>query len=158
MSSFWIAAVGILGTLSASFLTQWLQSRAVERQGQEAERRRVGDLRRESMATFADALMSFRRAQLHNWHVARQFELDPDETDVAPELRELRARTWAAFYRVQLLWSEPSVVAEAQRLVDAVTELKQLDDKSAVGESADQVRTDLSVVMNQARTSLLTDP
>lgn len=157
MSSVWIAVIGILGTLSASLLTQWLQSRTVERQGQKAERQRVGDLRRDSMATFADALMSFRRAQLQNWHVARQLDLDPDDTDVAPELRDLRARTWAAFYRVQLLWNDPSVVTEALRLVDAVTELKNLDEKSAVGESADRVRTDLSAVMDQARTSLLTE-
>ena len=68
MTSFWIAAIGIVGTLSESVLTQWLQSRSAERQRVENEKRRISDLQREAMATLADALMSYRRAQLHNWH------------------------------------------------------------------------------------------
>jgi hypothetical protein len=73
-------------------------------------------------------LMSYRRAQLHNWHEARAQGVDADHTAVAFELRELRARAWSALYRVQLLWRDKAVVEGARGLVDAVTALKALDD------------------------------
>jgi hypothetical protein len=155
MASIWIAIIGILGTLSASVATQLLQARAAERRLQAEERRRIGDLRREALAEFADTLMSYRRAQLHNWHEARDQGLDADRTAVAAELRELRARAWSALYRVQLLWREKAVVEGAEKLVDAVTMLKDVDDRKALGVSADQVREELSVVMDTARASLL---
>ncbi|MCF6377997.1 hypothetical protein L2K70_10305 [Nocardioides KLBMP 9356] len=157
MTSLWIAAIGIFGTLAGSVVTQVLQARAADRRGHLEERRRVSDLRREALALFADALMSYRKAQLHNWHEAKSRGVDPDETDAAAELRDLRAKAWSAFYRVQLLWQDNSVVGGARKLVDAVTDLKLLDDKEAVGESADQVREDLSLVMDQGRDALDSD-
>ncbi|MGH3331251.1 MAG: hypothetical protein ACRDPJ_08060 [Nocardioidaceae bacterium] len=81
--------------------------------------------------------------------------MDADRTAVAVELRELRASAWSALYRVQLLWRDKAVVEGARRLVDAVTKLKALDDQQALGDSADQVREDLSIVMDRARESLL---
>jgi hypothetical protein len=81
--------------------------------------------------------------------------VDADGTAVAVERRELRASAWSALYRVQLLWRDRSVVEGARRLVDAVTRLKALDDQQALGDSADQVREDLSIVMDRARESLL---
>ncbi len=155
MTSFWIAAIGIIGTLAGAVLTQWLQGRATETQSQQEERRRINDFRREALAQFADALMSYRRAQLHNWHEAQSLSVDSDQTSVAGELRELRARAWSAFYRVQLLWRDQVVVDGASRLVEAVTNLKKLEDAESVGDSADQVRDDLSDVMNRGRESLL---
>jgi len=155
MTSLWIAIIGILGTLAASIATQWLQARAADRRSLAEERQRISDLRRESMANFADALMSYRRAQLHNWHVARAQGIDEDETVVAVELRELRARAWSALYRVQLLWREQAVVAGAAGLVDAVAGLKSLDDQRALGRSADEVRRRLSDLMDTARGALL---
>ena len=155
MISLWIAIIGILGTLSASVATQWLQARAADRRSLAEEHRRISDLRREALAEFADTLMSFRRAQLHNWHEARARGVDADHTAAATELRELRARAWSALYRAQLLWHEKAVVDGAARLVDAVTRLKALDDQHALGNSADQVREDLSVLMDRARESLL---
>ncbi|WP_344154109.1 hypothetical protein [Nocardioides koreensis] len=151
MISLWIAVIGILGTLSASVATQWLQTRAADRRSLAEEHRRISDLRREALAEFADTLMSYRRAQLHNWHEARAQGVDADQTAVAAELRELRARAWSAMYRVQLLWREKAVVAGAAGLVDAVTKLKALEDKHALGKSADQVREDLSALMDRAR-------
>lgn len=155
MTSLWIAIIGILGTMSASVATQWLQARAADRRGHVEEQRRISDLRREALAEFADTLMSFRRAQLHNWHGARARGVDKDRTDVAVELRELRARTWSALYRVQLLWRDQDVVEGAAALVDAVTRLKVHDDQQALGEHADQVRDDLSALMDRAREALL---
>jgi hypothetical protein len=155
MTSLWIAIIGILGTLSASVATQWLQARAADRRSLAEEHRRISDLRREALAELADTLMSYRRAQLHNWHEARAHVVDADLTPVAAELRELRARTWSALYRVQLLWREKEVVEGAASLVDAVTRLKALNEKRALGDSADQVRAGLSSLMDSARESLL---
>lgn len=155
MTSLWIAIIGIFGTLSASVATQWLQARAAERRSLAEECRRISDLRRESLAEFADTLMSYRRAQLHNWHEARAHGIDADETAIAAELRELRARAWSALYRVQLLWREKAIVAGAARLVQLVTELKKVDDPQILGESADEVRKELSTLMDEARDSLL---
>jgi len=157
MTSVWIAVISILGTLAGSVVTHHFQARTAEREGRAEERRRVDDLRRESLATFADSLMSFRRAQLHNWHEARSQGVDPEQTDAATELRELRARAWGAYYRVQLLWQDGDVVTGARRLVDDVTELKDLDVKGEVRDSADRVREDLSAVMDRAR-EVLTSP
>src|SRR4051812_29344362 len=96
MTSLWIAMIGILGTLSASVATQWLQARAADQRSLVEEHRRISDLRREALAGFADILMSYRRAQLHNWHEAKAQNVDADETAVARELRDLRARAWSA--------------------------------------------------------------
>lgn len=155
MTSLWIAVIGILGTLSASISTQWLHARAEERQGMAEERRRISDLRREALAEFADTLMSFRRAQLHNWYEARAQGVDADDTAEAFELRELRASAWSALFRVQLLWRDKAIVEAARGLVDAVTTLKDLDNQKSLGDSADQIREALSSVMDRARESLL---
>ena len=96
-----------------------------------------------------------RRAQLHNWQEATAHGVDADETAVAPELRELRARAWSALDRAEILWREKSVVSGAARLVDGVTQLKKLDDPQTLGESADAVRRELSTLMDVARDSLL---
>ena len=112
-------------------------------------------MRREALADFADTLMSYRRAQLHNWHETRTQGVDEDETAVSVELREVRARAWSALYRVQLLWEERDVVERAAKLVDAVGELKAIDDRQALGGTADGIRSQLSALMDAARGALL---
>ena len=155
MDSTWIAALGIVGTLGAAVTTQLLQARATERHNASLEERRLQDQQRQSLADFADQLMSYRRAQLHNWHLARELGASHDDTEVSAETRELRARSWSACYRVRLLWPNGAVADGARDLVDAVGDLKRSPDADALAAAGDGVRDELWRLMDTGRDALL---
>jgi hypothetical protein len=154
MTEFWLALLGIAGTATSAIAINAQQNRAARDRAKVDAQRRQGDLRREAIATFAETLSDYRRAQLAAWfeaHADVNSNTDHDEVPSAAELRKLRASTWGALYRVRLLWDNSAVVEHAEALVEKASQLKKAEDKNGLTRRADDIRARLSDLVDAAR-------
>lgn len=152
-----IAGIGIIGTLVAAATTQLMANKAAQRVREEQARERMVDLRRDGMAGFAEAVMTYRRAQMAAWHAADTQGLDHDLTDLSPEARDRRAQAWAAFFRVQLSWNDEALIERCGSLLESASKLKNCDSREALHRAGDQLRDGLKSVVADARSSLVGD-
>lgn len=157
MSSFLLALLGITGTATSAIAVTALQNRAASSRAAAESKQRMDDLQRQALADFAQQVMEFRRTQLITWHEVHGdevMEADHDAVPSADRTREQRSKTWGAFYRLRLVWTEDAILRAAEQLLDATTRLKDAASAGDLAARADNLRNELSRLTDSARGAL----
>lgn len=154
MTAVLLAFVGVVGTLAGAAVTHFFDLQTWKRQQAASTAARREDLRREAMADFAGAMFDYRRLQLHNWHQMKRLGVDDESTDVAPEVREVRAQAWARYTRLRLIWDNDALILQAHGLLKSAAALTKATDREALRDQGDQLRASLSDLMDRARNAL----
>lgn len=151
MTAVLLAFVGVIGTLAGAAVTHFFELQTWKRQQAASTAARRMDLRREAMADFTGAMFDYRRLQLHNWHQMHRLRVDDESTDVAPEVRDVRAQAWARYSRLRLVWEDEELVSRAEALLAEGASLIKASDREDLRDRGDRLRASLTVLMDSAR-------
>ncbi len=148
MGTAWIAIVGTVVGATISFLFQRLNQRRTERftRDEQLRGRRI-----DAYSEFAERVMDWRRA--HMTRLRHRLITGPDVEDyeaLRNESHVLRARSWAAFYKVKLLCGDPALERLALAAIEATHEMSEADDRAALDALGDSVRGRLDEFLERA--------
>ncbi|WP_432947286.1 hypothetical protein ACQPXM_10520 [Kribbella sp. CA-253562] len=141
MGTAWIAIVGTVVGAATSFLFQRLTQRRTERftRDEQLRARRI-----DAYSDFAEKVMDWRRA--HMTRLRKRLDTGPDVDDYEPlrtESHVLRARSWAAFYKVKLLCGDPALEQLALAAIEATHQMSEADDRATLDALGESVRARL---------------
>ncbi|WP_432093782.1 hypothetical protein [Streptomyces sp. bgisy100] len=133
------SVIAVLGTLLGSGITHVFQRRASDRNEQFArdERRRQEML--DACSAYAGLLVNYRRTLIHRWFFAHEGRTDENETEIRTRSYDLRSQAQEAFFRIQMLSDDDTLVALAGEALDAASVVHK-----AVGRPDMDTRRDIS--------------
>ncbi|MGW2286890.1 hypothetical protein [Streptomyces phaeochromogenes] len=147
----WAAATAaVMGTLLGSALTHLFQRRAARDGAREAHQQLLRAERMTAYSTFAAAAVAASRAQLDRWHRPRENPGDPENDKVRLTAYERRSEARQAFFRVQLIASNPEVVSLARSALESSRPIARASDEEESRRLTDECRAAIEAFVIRA--------
>ncbi|MCX5601477.1 hypothetical protein OOK29_25345 [Streptomyces phaeochromogenes] len=139
-----------MGTLLGSALTHLFQRRAARDGAREAHQQLLRAERMTAYSTFAAAAVAASRAQLDRWHRPRENPGDPENDKVRLVAYERRSEARQAFFRVQLIASNPEVVSLARIALESSRPIARASDEDESRRLTDECRAAIEAFVIRA--------
>lgn len=138
-------ALTVAGTLFAAVLAYVLGVR-------QDRRARLHDERIAATSAFCHALMDYRGAQIHRWHVERTDPEDLDEARAA--VRDTRSAAWACYFRVVLVVDHAPASRACRAALEAARALRLSADADSLDAAGGEVRQLTEVFVGEVASKL----
>lgn len=140
MATAWLGILGsvIVAALAFVFGRVNLGSATRLQREEDLRRRRV-----DTYATFCAAVIEYRRAQLHRWHVGGRLggnvPVENERPEVAEDVRRTRAEAWGQYYHVLMICNDHAVVQQAQHALWLTRQMKYCQSAEDLDRTSDTV-------------------
>ncbi|GAB2894362.1 hypothetical protein [Streptomyces mayteni] len=151
MEAILASAIAVLGTLLGSGLTLTFQRRTADRTHAFTRDERLRQERLDAYATYAGALVNYRRSLIHLWYCLHEQPPPEDPEAVRPRTYDLRSEAQEALFRVQMLTADETLSRTAADILDAVTELSRTDSRPDLDTLRRQTRDAISDLVHKAK-------
>lgn len=148
----WPTLIAVVGTLAGATLTFFFQTSLATRARDAAAGERLRIERLDSVAELGTALVAYRHSQLARQRHRLREPLP--SSPLAEEVRLRRGDAWSAYFKVELLTSDSSVLEAAAESMQKIRALKNLGDLEQLDVDAEKARLSIHHVMRLARDRL----